>query len=54
MGVICRFLKDESGMEFSEYAVAAALVIIAIVIGFTQVGSAIVDRIATVTGIITT
>jgi pilus assembly protein Flp/PilA len=34
-----RFLKDESGLELSEYAVAAALVTIAVIVAFTSVGT---------------
>jgi pilus assembly protein Flp/PilA len=36
--VITEFLRDESGMELSEYAVAAALVTIAVVFAFTALG----------------
>ncbi len=32
------FLRDESGLEMSEYAVAAALVAIAVVLAFTAIG----------------
>lgn len=34
-----RFLKDESGLELSEYAVAAALVTLAVIVAFTSVGT---------------
>jgi pilus assembly protein Flp/PilA len=34
-----KFLKDESGLELSEYAVAAALVTIAVIVAFTSVGT---------------
>jgi pilus assembly protein Flp/PilA len=34
-----RFLKDESGLELSEYALAAALVTIAVIVAFTSVGT---------------
>jgi pilus assembly protein Flp/PilA len=33
------FLRDETGLEMSEYAVAAALVAIAVVLAFTAVGT---------------
>lgn len=33
------FIKDETGLEMSEYAVAAALVAIAVVLAFTALGS---------------
>jgi Flp pilus assembly pilin Flp len=37
--VIKAFLKDESGLELSEYAVAAALVVLALILSFTAVGT---------------
>jgi len=37
--VIKRFLKDETGLELSEYAVAAALVTLAVIGAFTAVGT---------------
>jgi pilus assembly protein Flp/PilA len=40
-----RFLLDETGLELSEYAVAAALVAIAVVGAFTALGTAIGDKI---------
>ena len=40
-----RFLLDETGLELSEYAVAAALVAIAVVAAFTALGTAISDKI---------
>lgn len=39
------FLRDESGLELSEYAVAAALVAIAVIGAFTSLGTAIGNRI---------
>jgi pilus assembly protein Flp/PilA len=39
------FLLDETGLELSEYAVAAALVAIAVVTAFTQLGDAIGVRL---------
>ena len=39
------FLRDESGLELSEYAVAAALIAIAVVGAFTALGDAITARI---------
>lgn len=42
-----KFLLDESGLELSEYAVAAALVAIAVVAAFTALGTAIGDKITT-------
>lgn len=40
-----RFLLDETGLELSEYAVAAALVAIAVAGAFTALGDAIGERI---------
>ncbi len=48
MNTIKNFLKDESGLELSEYAVAAALIIAAAVGGFTLLGSAIATRISAI------
>jgi pilus assembly protein Flp/PilA len=42
-----RFFLDETGLELSEYAVAAALVAIAVVGAFTALGTAIGDKITT-------
>ena len=41
MNTIKNFLNDETGLELSEYAVAAALVAIAVILAFTQLGSTI-------------
>jgi pilus assembly protein Flp/PilA len=43
--MIRRFLRDESGLELSEYAVAAALVAVAAVVAFRTLGSGIATRI---------
>ena len=40
-----RFLLDDTGLELSEYAVAAALVAIAAVGAFTALGDAIGSRL---------
>ena len=52
--MIKRFLRDETGLELSEYAVAAALVAIAAVTAFTLLGENIaikIDELAnTITG----
>jgi Flp pilus assembly pilin Flp len=37
--MIRSFFSDESGLELSEYAVAAALVTLAVVVAFTAVGT---------------
>jgi pilus assembly protein Flp/PilA len=42
-----KFIADESGLELSEYAVAAALVALAVIFAFTSLGGAIGDRIGT-------
>ena len=34
-----RFLRDETGLELSEYAVAAALVALAVITAFTTLGT---------------
>ena len=36
--MIKSFLRDESGLELSEYAIAAALVSLAVIAAFTTVG----------------
>jgi pilus assembly protein Flp/PilA len=43
--MIKNFLRDESGLELSEYAVAAALIAIAVVAAFTLLGSNVGSRI---------
>jgi pilus assembly protein Flp/PilA len=47
-----KFLKDESGLELSEYAVAAALVALAAVASFQLLGTNIAARINTLAGYI--
>ena len=42
-----KFLRDESGLELSEYAVAAALITAAIVVALTTLGNVITDKINT-------
>ena len=47
--MIKRFLKDEAGLELSEYAVAAALIALAAVGAFTTLGGNIklaIDNLA--------
>ena len=46
------FLTDETGLELSEYAVAAALVALAAVIAFQTLGTNIASRITTLAGYI--
>ena len=40
-----RFFRDETGLELSEYAVAAALVAIAAVLAFQTLGGNIAEKI---------
>ena len=47
-----KFLKDEAGLELSEYAVAAALVAIAAIVAFQTLGTQIGARINTLAGYI--
>ncbi|HSS19574.1 MAG TPA: hypothetical protein VLL54_05835 [Pyrinomonadaceae bacterium] len=39
------FLRDETGLELSEYAIAAALVAIAVAVAYTALGGAIGARL---------
>ncbi len=43
--MIKRFLRDETGLELSEYAVAAALVALAVITAFTTLGTNIGTKI---------
>lgn len=43
MKPINNFYSDESGLELTEYAVAAALVVIAIVVALTDLGDAMAN-----------
>ncbi|HKR14858.1 MAG TPA: hypothetical protein VJT15_22530 [Pyrinomonadaceae bacterium] len=43
--MIKRFFRDETGLELSEYAVAAALVALAVIAAFTLLGENIGIRI---------
>jgi pilus assembly protein Flp/PilA len=40
-----KFMKDETGLELSEYAVAAALVALAVITAFTTLGTNIGTKI---------
>ncbi len=51
--MIKRFLRDETGLELSEYAVAAALVAIAAVGAFKALGGTIGTKINELSGKIT-
>ncbi len=50
--MITRFLRDETGLELSEYAVAAALVAMAVIVAFGSLGTNIGARIETLAGFI--
>lgn len=45
--MIRRFLKDETGLELSEYAIAAALITMAIVGAIATLGDNIANKITT-------
>ena len=44
---IITFFNDESGLELSEYVVAAALIGLAVVTAFTNLGSAVTSAVDT-------
>ena len=48
--MIKKFFNDETGLELSEYAVAAALVAVAVAGVFAALGNAIVGKISELTG----
>ena len=52
MNTIKKFLKDETGLELSEYAVAGALIVIALVAAFTGLATAIAAKIGEMAGVI--
>jgi len=43
-------LRDDSGLELSEYAVAAAIVIIPLTVAITDLGSQIAEALNALTG----
>jgi pilus assembly protein Flp/PilA len=43
--MIKKFFRDETGLELSEYAVAAALVALAVITAFTTLGTNIGSKI---------
>ncbi len=45
--MIRHFLRDETGLELSEYAVAAALIAIAVIVAFQTLSGNIAVRIDT-------
>lgn len=54
MSKVKSFLKDETGLELSEYAVAAALIAIAVAAAFTTLGDKIKEALTALTGKIVT
>jgi pilus assembly protein Flp/PilA len=52
LSMIKQFLRDERGLELSEYAVAAALVALATVVAFNLLSTKIATRITTLAGYI--
>ncbi len=54
MNTIKNFFKDETGLELSEYAVAAGLVALAVVAAFSALGTQINAAISALTGKIVT
>ena len=51
--MIKRFMRDETGLELSEYAVAAALIALATVTAFTNLGTTIKSAVTSLSGKIT-
>lgn len=51
--IIQQFLYDDSGLTTVEYAVAGALITIALVAAFTSLGTQVIITIDTITGNIT-
>ena len=52
--MIKKFLRDETGLELSEYAVAAALVALAVITAFTTLGGNISAKIGNLASKIST
>jgi len=50
--MISKFLRDDTGLELSEYAVAAALVAMATIVAFQLIGTNIGARISALAGYI--
>jgi pilus assembly protein Flp/PilA len=48
--MIKKFFQDETGLELSEYAVAAALVALAVITAFTTLGGNIGSKINNLAG----
>jgi pilus assembly protein Flp/PilA len=50
---LSRFIRDEEGLELSEYAVAGSLIVLGTVLAFTALGDAITAAIDAITAAIT-
>ena len=50
--MLIKFFKDENGLELTEYAVIAALIVLATVAAFSVLQTTIVSRIETLAGFI--
>jgi pilus assembly protein Flp/PilA len=50
--MIKKFLRDETGLELSEYAVAAALIAMAVVAAFSLLGTSISLKINALSDVI--
>lgn len=50
MNSLRKFLRDQRGMELSEYAVAAALITLVVVAAFTNLGGAIANKLIDLKG----
>ncbi|MGM0769082.1 MAG: Flp family type IVb pilin [Pseudomonadota bacterium] len=51
---VVRFLRDEEGLELSEYAVAGSLIVIGTVVAFGALGEDITGAIEDISTVITT
>ncbi|MBW7469742.1 Flp family type IVb pilin [Marinobacter sp. M216] len=51
---VSQFLRDEEGLELSEYAVAGSLIVIGTVVAFGALSGAIGEAIDDITTVITT
>ena len=49
---IINFLREEEGLTTVEYAVAGALITVAVVAAFTDLGQAVADTIGYITGVL--
>lgn len=54
MSKVSQFLRDEEGLELSEYAVAGSLIVLGTVTAFGLLSGAIGDAIDDITTVITT